>query len=80
MYREKRIRDAVWRQVLEKHENKLGKYRWRVSKTLSMFMVSTLCLCCDLRMYRNAINMCVVWYRVEKKTGKMQDVYASVLM
>jgi hypothetical protein len=28
-------------------------------------------------MYRNAINMCVVWYRVEKKTGKMQDVYAK---
>ena len=26
----------------------------------------------DLGIYRNAINMCVVWYHVEK-TGKMQD-------
>lgn len=33
----------------------------------------------DLGIYRNAINMCVVWYRVEK-TGKMQNVYANALL
>jgi hypothetical protein len=31
----------------------------------------------DLGIYRSAINMCVVWYRIEKETGKMQDVYAN---
>jgi hypothetical protein len=50
MYREKRIRDAVWRQVLEKHGNELGGNRWEsVKKTLSMFRVSMLCFMAHAR-------------------------------